>query len=62
MKRGDYWIQHNGVVEVAYFTPEAFDDLETGKRVTGIWHLAMNDDICHSDDTEVLEGPLLPPK
>lgn len=39
MKRGYYWIQHNSVVEVAYFTPEAFDDLETGKRVTGIWHL-----------------------
>lgn len=39
MKRGYYWIQHNGVVEVAYFTPEAFDGLETGKRVTGIWHL-----------------------
>lgn len=61
MISGYYWIQYNGVVEVAYFTPEAFEDLETGDRISGVWHLAMNDDICHNDETEVLEGPLQPP-
>lgn len=61
MKEGYYWIQYDGIVEVAYFTPEEFEDLETGERVTGVWHLAMNDDICHNDDTKVLEGPLQPP-
>lgn len=61
MKEGYYWIQHNGVVEVAYFTPEEFEGLETGDKVAGVWHLAMNDDICHNDDTEVLKGPLQPP-
>lgn len=61
MKKGYYWIQHDGIVEVAYFIPEEFEDFETGGNVTGVWHLAMNDDICHNDDTEVLEGPLQPP-
>lgn len=61
MKEGYYWIEHCGVVQVAYFTNESFEDLVTGKMITGVWHLAMNDDICHNDDTEVLEGPLQPP-
>ncbi|MGE6982884.1 hypothetical protein [Kluyvera intermedia] len=61
MKEGYYWIQHDGIVEVAYFTPEEFEDLETGDKITGVWHLAMNNDICHNGDTEVLEGPLQPP-
>lgn len=62
MKAGYYWIQHDGKVEVAYFTPEEFEDVETGDLVTGVWHLAMNDDICHTSDTEVLDGPLQPPQ
>ncbi len=62
MKEGYYWIQHAGIVQVAYFTAEEFEDIETGKMVTGVWHLAMNDDICHNGETEVLEGPLQPPK
>lgn len=62
MKEGYYWIQHGGIVQVAYFTAEEFEDIETGKMVTGVWHLAMNDDICHNDETEVLEGPLVPPQ
>lgn len=62
MKEGYYWIQHDGVVQVAYFTPEEFEDIETGRMVTGVWHLAMNDDICHNGEAEVLEGPLQPPK
>lgn len=62
MKEGYYWIQHDGIVEVAYFIPEEFEDIETGMMVTGVWHLAMNDDICHNGEVEVLEGPLLPPK
>lgn len=62
MKDGYYWIQHDGIVEVAYFTPEEFEDIETGRTVAGVWHLAMNDDICHNGEVEVLEGPLQPPK
>jgi hypothetical protein len=62
MKEGYYWIQHGGIVQVAYFTPEEFEDIETGRMITGVWHLAMNDDICHNGEAEVLEGPLQPPK
>ncbi|BDT23214.1 hypothetical protein CF204P1_19370 [Citrobacter freundii] len=46
---------------VAYYTNDTVDDLETGKTITGVWHLARGDDICHDGEAEVLEGPLTPP-
>lgn len=61
MKEGFYWIQHSGQVQVAYFTNEFFEDLETGNMITGVWHLTRGDDISHNDETEVLEGPLQRP-
>lgn len=61
MKEGYYWIQHVGVVQVAYFTPEEFEDIETGRTVTGVWHLTRGDDICHNGEAEVLQGPITPP-
>lgn len=48
MKEGYYWIQHIGVVQVAYYTNDTVDDLETGKTITGVWHLTRGDDICHN--------------
>ena len=39
MKEGYYWIQHVGVVQVAYYTNDTVDDLESGKTITGVWHL-----------------------
>ncbi|HHQ4050862.1 TPA: hypothetical protein ACSP0P_001624 [Citrobacter freundii] len=59
MKEGYYWIQHVGVVQVAYYTNDTVDDLESGKTITGVWHLTRGDDICHNGEAEVLEGPLL---
>ncbi len=35
MREGFYWIQHNGRVQVAYYTHGETEDLETGKTVTG---------------------------
>lgn len=61
MKEGYYWIQHVGVVQVAYYTNDTVDDLETGKTITGVWQLTKGDDICHNREAEVLEGPLTPP-
>lgn len=61
MKEGYYWIQHGRIVQVAYFTPEEFEDIETGRTVTGVWHLTRGDDICHNGEAEVLEGPLALP-
>lgn len=58
MKEGYYWIQHVGIVQVAYYTNDTVDDLETGKTITGVWHLTRGDDICHNGEAEVLEGPL----
>ena len=62
MKEGYYWIQQDGIVEVAYFTPEEFKDIKTGRMIAGVCHLAMNDDISHNGEAEVLEGPLQPTK
>lgn len=61
VKEGYYWIQHNGVVQVAYYTNDTVDDLESGQLIVGIWHLTRGDDICHNGEAEVLSGPLQPP-
>lgn len=61
MKEGFYWIQHNGRVQVAYFSNGVTEDLETGLTIKGIWHLTQGDDICDNGEAEVLAGPLSPP-
>lgn len=61
MTEGFYWIQHNGRVQVAYYTNEVTDDLETGQTIIGVWHLTRGDDICHNGEAEVIEGPLSVP-
>ncbi|HFE7581935.1 hypothetical protein RCK85_17880 [Salmonella enterica subsp. enterica serovar Stanley] len=57
MKEGYYWIQHVGVVQVAYYTNDTVDDLESGQVIVGV----RGDDICHNGEAEVLSGPLQPP-
>jgi hypothetical protein len=61
MEEGFYWIQHNGRIQVAYYTNGITDDLETGQTITGIWHLTQGDDICDNGEADVLSGPLAPP-
>lgn len=61
MKEGYYWIQHNGVVQVAYYTNGITEDLESGQIIFGVWHLTIGDDLCHNGEAEVIEGPLNPP-
>ncbi|WP_144837582.1 hypothetical protein [Leclercia adecarboxylata] len=61
MKEGFYWIQHNGRIQVAYYTNDETEDLETGRTITGVWHLTQGDDICHNGEAEVLQGPLNSP-
>lgn len=61
MEEGFYWIQHNGRVQVAYYTNDVVDDLETGKSITGVWHLTQGDDICDNGEAELISGPLSPP-
>jgi hypothetical protein len=58
MTEGYYWIQHNGRVQVAYFSNGVTEDLETGLTFNGIWHLTQGDDICDNGEAEVIEGPL----
>lgn len=36
MKEGYYWLQHNGVAQVAYYTSDTVDDLETGRFIVGV--------------------------
>ncbi len=61
MKEGFYWIQHNGRVQVAYYTDGETEDLRTGRIVRGIWHLTQGYDICDDGEAEILAGPLMPP-
>lgn len=61
MKEGFYWIQHNGIVQVAYYTDGITEDLVTGQTITGVWHQTRGDDICHNGEAEVIEGPLSAP-
>lgn len=61
MKEGFCWIQHNGRVQVAYFSNGVTEDLETGLTFNGIWHLTQGDDICDNGEAEVLAGPFAPP-
>ncbi|HFD6847614.1 TPA: hypothetical protein ACF3LB_001361 [Enterobacter hormaechei] len=59
MEKGFYWLQHNGRIQVAYYTDGVTDDLETGQLITGVWHLTQREDIFHNGEAEVIEG-LLP--
>lgn len=55
MEEGCYWLQHNGRIQVAYYTDGVTDDLDTGQLITGVWHLTQRDDICHNGEVEVIE-------
>lgn len=55
MEEGCYWPQHNGRIQVTYYTDGVTDDLETGQLITGVWHLTQGDDICHNGEVEVIE-------
>lgn len=61
MIEGYYWIQHNGIVQVAYFTNDETEDLESGSTIKGVWHLTRGDALCHNGEAEVLAGPLVAP-
>ncbi|KUR03469.1 hypothetical protein [Enterobacter bugandensis] len=58
MEEGFYWIQHNGKIQVAYYTNGVTEDLETGQTITGVWHLTQGDALCDNGEAEVLSGPL----
>lgn len=58
MEEGFYWIQHNGKIQVAYYTNGVTEDLETGQTITGVWHLTQGDALCDDGEAEVLSGPL----
>ncbi len=60
MKEGYYWIQLNGVAQVAYYTNDTVDDLESGQLIVGEWHLTRGDEICQNGEAEVITDPLHP--
>ncbi len=61
MEQGFYWIQYGGRVQVAYYTDIEIEGPDTGRVITGIWHLTQGDDICDDGEAEILAGPLTPP-
>lgn len=58
MKEGYYWIQHQGIVQMAYYTHDKVENMDTGKIMTGVWHLTEGFEICHDFDVEIVGGPL----
>lgn len=62
MEEGFYWIQHNGRIQVAYYTNGVTEDLETGQTITGVWQLTQGDALCDNGEAEVLSDRLLPPR
>ncbi|MGQ2831512.1 hypothetical protein [Leptospira interrogans] len=58
MKNGLYRIQHDGIVQVAYFTSHHIDPMDDLLTLAGIWKLTEGYEIYHDDDVKILEGPL----
>ncbi|MGY5958279.1 hypothetical protein ACUY4R_001151 [Kosakonia sp. BK9b] len=61
MKNGCYRIQHEGIVQIAWFTSDGAEEAENVASLTGIWRLTEGYDIHHGDTVKVLEGPLTEP-
>ena len=61
MKEGYYWINHNNLRQIAYYTDEKTEDMLSGELIYGVWHLTRGMDLCNNYEVEILSGPLLPP-
>lgn len=62
MHNAFYWIEYNGVAEIAYYSDEEIEEIESGKVHSGIWHTAGEEhNIYLADEVVVLAGPLHPP-
>jgi hypothetical protein len=61
MKEGFYWIVHNKIKQIAYFTNEKTEDMLSGEIIFGVWHLTRGMDLCNNNEVVVISGPLLPP-
>lgn len=62
MKEGYYWIVHNKIRQIAYYTDGKTEDMLSGKMVDGIWHLTRGMDLCNNEEVLILTGPLPPPQ
>ncbi|MEB7502402.1 hypothetical protein NGC23_19720 [Leclercia pneumoniae] len=61
MKEGYYWIDHNKLRQVAYYTDENTEDMISGESIRGVWHLTRGMDLCNNYEVVILSGPIPPP-
>lgn len=61
MKEGYYWIDHNKLRQIAYYTDETTEDMLSGEQIYGVWHLTRGMDLCNNNEVVILSGPLPPP-
>ena len=58
MKDGFYWIQYQGLVQMALFLKDEVENLDTGETLEGSWLLTGGFEICHDGHIKVISGPL----
>ncbi|WP_157699379.1 hypothetical protein [Pseudomonas sp. M30-35] len=62
MHNGYYWIEYNGVAEIAYYSDEEIEEIESGNIISGVWHgVGEFQTIYLAGEVVVLDGPLSPP-
>lgn len=61
MKEGFYRIQHDGIIQLAYFINDEMDKSVELDHLSGIWKLTEGFDIFHGEEVKILEGPLIFP-
>ncbi|MGX9740363.1 hypothetical protein [Pseudocitrobacter corydidari] len=59
MTEGYYRVCYKGLVQIAWYHDEPVEDLESGVKTEGVWHLSGEERfISTTDDISILGGPL----
>jgi hypothetical protein len=59
MHDGYYWIQYGERKDIAYYSDEQLEDIETGEITSGLWRIVRcAGNILSRNEVEVLSGPL----
>ncbi|MFI3044067.1 hypothetical protein ACH7BS_24155 [Klebsiella aerogenes] len=62
MRNGFYWVETHEGVEIAWYSHEEVEDIETDEVHTGVWFVAGKPQTAYfSCEVTILQGPLFPP-
>lgn len=57
MNNGFYRIRYKGIVQLAFYTNEEVENLDTGTQTMGFWRFVEGFEIDNNDEIGVLGGP-----